>query len=80
MKARRQAILLDLGNSAGEVVEIRTHGWSIETGFNFFRHSRGDRALPVPQASEIRTTQTVNVRHRIRGIPSHGAIQARSRP
>jgi hypothetical protein len=46
-----EAILLDLGNAAGEVVEIRTHGWSIDTGFNFFRHSRGDRALPVPQAA-----------------------------
>jgi hypothetical protein len=43
------AILLDLADNAGRVVEIRPRTWSVETGFNFFRRSRGDRALPIPE-------------------------------
>ncbi len=49
---RPDAILLDLGNSDGEIVEITPGGWQITTNTTAgFLHSRGNSELPRPVAS-----------------------------
>jgi hypothetical protein len=46
-----QAILLDLANRAGEVVEIQPGGWEVKGGRYFFRRVPPMEAMPAPDSS-----------------------------